>query len=227
MRHPIPTPVLRLAVLRLTLVSLAAATLTGCFWFSDIAEDEDQAPVADTTDTTPPPAPYRLQAEYDFPGSQAAAEAGHAALAQGLTAPAIEHYQAAIDAWPANPEAWAGLSAAYREAGQEEDLRYALFFARRIEWAQTAPPSGVAASFRNVAAGSINRPVEDERTRQMAEQLALYYAGLHVAQRMALVGSRAEPEDALDAVGVVPAMVGTAAMSIYLGAEFVGILLTE
>jgi hypothetical protein len=223
MRHPIP-----ILVLRMTLPWLAAATLTGCFWFSDItevAEEGEEQPAAPIVDTTPPPAPYRLQAEYDFPGSQAAAQAGHAALAQGLPAPAIQYYEAAIAAWPANPEAWAGLSAAYREAGQEEDLRYALFFARRIEWAETTPASGVAASFRNVAAGSINRPVEDERTRQMAEQLALYYAGLHVAQRMALVGSRAEPEDALDAVGVVPAMVGTAAMSIFVGAEFIGAFL--
>jgi tetratricopeptide (TPR) repeat protein len=209
----------------LCLLSAVAAAPGGCVWFSDLTSEEPETPRP--VETPVEPAPYRLQAEYDFPGSIAAAEAGHAALAAGHTAAAIEHYEAAIGAWPANPDAWAGLATAYRAEGREDDLRYALFFARRIEWAQTTPPSSVAASFRNVARGSINRPVEDERTRQMAEQLALYYAGLHVAQRMALVGSRAEPEDALDAVGVVPAMVGTAALSIYMGAQLVGIFIPE
>jgi len=208
-----------------SVLCLVLAVLSGCFYLSDLTEDEEEAPPI--VDTTPPPAPFTPQTSYDFPGSKAASDAGHAALAQGQTAAAIEHYQAAIDSWPANPDAWTGLAAAYRETGRDADLRYALFFARRIEWAESSPASSVAASFRNVAAGRISRPVEEERTRQMAEQLALYYAGLHVAQRMALVGSRAEPEDALDAVGVVPAMIGTAAMSIFAGAQFVGIFLAN
>lgn len=212
-----------LSICLLSATVAAAATASGCVYFSDLTE-EAAAPIEDVPT---PPAPYRLRAEYDFPGSQTAAQAGHAALAAGQSAAAIEHYDTAIAAWPANPEAWAGLAAAYDAADRSDDRRYALFFARRIDWADASPPSSVAAGFRNVAAGSINRPVEDERTRQMAEQLALYYAGLDVAQRMAQVGGRAEPEDALDAVGIVPAMVGTAAMSIYMGAQLVGIFLTD
>ncbi|MGF1625494.1 MAG: tetratricopeptide repeat protein [Alphaproteobacteria bacterium] len=212
---------------RLFLVPVLCLTLAlpGCIYLSDLTDDEEEAPPI--VDTTPPPAPFTPQASYDFPGSKAASDAGHATLAQGQTAAAIEHYEAAIGAWPANPEAWAGLAAAYREEGRGADLEYALFFARRIDWAESSPASSVAASFRNVAAGRIARPVEDERTRQMAEQLALYYAGLDVAQRMAQLGSRAEPEQALDAVGIVPAIIGTAAMSIFTGAQLVGIFLVE
>lgn len=198
---------------------------TGCVWFSDLTSEADDAPVA--VDTTPPPAPYTAQASYDFPGSKAASDAGNTALAQGLPSSAVEYYEAAIGAWPANPDGWNGLSAAYREVGSEADEDYALFFARRIAWAESSPAASVASSFRNVATGTINRPVEDPRIQAMAEQLALYYAGLDVAQRMAAAGNRAEPQDALDAVGIVPAVIGTAALSIFLGAQLIGIALTD
>jgi hypothetical protein len=202
---------------------LLAALPGGCVWFSDITDLDTPDP--EIVDTTPPPAPFTPATSYDFPGSRALAEQGDAALAGGDAAAAAAAYQAAIDRWPANPEAWNGLAAAYRETGGPADRDYALFFARRIAWADAAPAASVAASFRGVAAGTINRPVEDPRIQATAEQLALYYAGLDVAQRMAKVGSRAAPEDALDAVGIVPAIIGTAAMSIFVGAETIGIFL--
>ena len=196
---------------------------TACVWYSDLTEEEAAAEVI--VDDTPPPAPFTPTTEFDFPGSQAAVASGHAALAEGRYDSAVAYYESAIAAWPANPEAWNGLSAAYREVGQGNDLNYAVFFARRIDWADETPAAAVAASFRNIAAGQINRPVEDPRIRTMSEQLALYYAGLDVAERMAALGSRAEPETLLDLVGIVPAMVGTAALSIYVGAQMIGVFL--
>ena len=76
MRRPIP----------LCLLWLAVSAPTGCVWFSDLTEDEE-APIREAPAE---PAPFRLQAEYDFPGSKAASDSGHAALAQGLTAAAID-----------------------------------------------------------------------------------------------------------------------------------------
>lgn len=211
------------AWLKMIPLLLAAATPGGCIWFSDVTNFDEPEP--EIVDTTPPPAPYTDTTAYDFPGSKAMGEQGDAALAGGDATAAAAAYQLAIDRWPGNPQAWNGLAAAYRSLGNGEDLSYALFFARRIDWAESAPAASVAASFRNVAAGTINRPVEDPRIRATAEQLALYYAGLDVAQRMAQLGSRASPEDALDAVGIVPAIIGTLAMSIFVGAETVGVFL--
>lgn len=196
---------------------------SACVWYSDLAEEEAEAEVF--VDDTPPPAPFTPRTEFDFPGSQAAATSGHVALADGRLDSAVAYYESAIAAWPANPEAWNGLSAAYRESGRRDDLNYAVFFARRIAWADETPAAAVAASFRNVASGQINRPVDDPRIVTMSEQLALYYAGLDVAERMAAFGSRAEPETLLDRVGIVPAMIGSAALSIYVGAQMIGVFL--
>ncbi|MEZ5670760.1 MAG: tetratricopeptide repeat protein [Alphaproteobacteria bacterium] len=214
-----------MAWLRWLVIPLGSVALCGCVWFGDLTDEgTDAAPVAEEMAE---PAPFRPSTDYDFAGSRALAEAGNADYAAGRMDAAIAQYEAAIARWPANPQAWTGLAAAYRDAGREADKDYALFFARRIEWADSSPAASVAASFRNVAAGRVNRPVEDPRVQTMADQLALYYAGLDVAQRMAQIGSRAEPADVLDAVGFVPALIGTAAMSIYLGAQAAGIFLSE
>ena len=204
---------------------LAILATSGCVWFGDLTEGEPiSTPIADDT---PAAAPFTPTTEYDFVGSRASSQAGDAALNLGKSEPAVGHYQAAIAAWPANEQAWTGLAVAYQTAGSEADIDHALFFARRLAWADSVPAASAAAGFRNVAAGQINRPVEDPRTPMMAEQLALYYAGLDVAQRMAQVGNRAEPQDALDALGFVPALVGTAALSIFVGAQAVGVLFTD
>ena len=208
-----------------SLMLIATTGLAGCVWFSDLTEDEPES--AQIVDEPAVPAPYTPTGEYDFVGSRAAAQAGDAAYAAGQLDQATEFYTNAIGSWPANAQAWTGLAAAYRGAGTGEDLDYALFFARRLSWADTVPAASAAAGFRNVADGRINRPVDDQRIKVMAEQLALYYAGLDVAQRIAQVGARAEPEDTLDALGIVPGLVGTAAMSIFFGAQAVGVFLTD
>ncbi len=164
-----------------------------------------------------PAAPVAANTQvYDVAASRSLSAQGQATLDAGQVDPAIAQFEAALDAWPANAEAWNGLVDAYRRQGNEAGLDYARFFAGRMAWTETVPPSVAAGAFRNMADGLAESPSEDPRTISRSEEVAVYFAGLELAVKADGEGIRPESEDWFDQFGWYPAAVLSAAAAIML-----------
>jgi hypothetical protein len=155
----------------------AVAMLSAC-------ADEPAENVADAGPrhhASPPtvPAPELPAGSFDRDRAKAALTAAVAARQANQMPEARQQAEAAINAWPADPDAWKTLAEICQTAGDQTCHHQADFFQAKVDYANTLPPRAAVLGFQTIAeqpVGSAGTGITyDRKSLDAATRLWAFY----------------------------------------------------